>query len=448
MKRTVAALSLILLTAASLEAAGPLTLREAVETGLEQNHGLRAASARAEASRADIGIARSRLLPKLSFEERFMRTNNPTYAFSSKLNQERFTAADFAIGSLNDPDEIDDFQTTLSFEMPLFVRQASVGLRMAREEYSAGRDELLRRREAAAFDIVKAYLTVNTASGFVEAAEAAVADAKEHLRIAEARHRADLGLLADVLRAKTGLLEAEQRLLSARKDARLAKRGLGLLIGLDEEAEAGPGGFGKPVGELQRYLSSAKERADLRSMTKRRENARNAVSLANSAYYPMVGVGGSYFLNDHSRPFGSEGQSWQVAAFLRWDIFDGALRGHEASKARLKSLEAAEELEGMKKAVAFSVHRAYLGVEEAAKTAELAEAALKSAEEGARLVRLRYENSLSPMVDLLDAQAALDNARAALVMKKNAFETSLAALAFESGTILEDLGVDGQEGTR
>lgn len=441
MKHTLAALSFVLLSAVGSQAAGPFTLKEAVELGLSDNHDLRAAAAATNAAREEIGMARGRLLPKITFEERYMRTNNPTFAFSSKLNQERFSSQDFAIDSLNSPDAINDFQTSLSIEQPVYARKARVGLSMAKEEYSASRDELSRRREEAAFNIVNAFLSVNTAAGFIEAAEAGLNDSKEHLRIAEARHTGGLGLFSDVLRARTGLLESEQNLVSAQKGLSLARRSLGLLLGLDEEVSVTSSGFDMPLRSINHYLSSAQERGDLKSMIKRRENARSAVSRANSGYFPMVGVGGSYFLNDHETLFGSEGESWQVSAFLRWNIFD-ATRGHEAASARLKSVEASERLEGMKQSVSFSVHQAYLNVEEARKNAELAEAALKSAEEGERLVRLRFENSLSPLVDLLDAEASLSNARASVVMRKNAYTASLAALSFASGTILKDLGLE------
>jgi outer membrane protein len=430
-----------IIAAAGAASSAPLSLKGAVELGLAQNHALRAATAATGAVREEVGMARGHLLPKITLEERYMRTDNPTFAFSSKLSQERFSSADFAIDSLNSPDAINDFQTSLTIEQPIYARKAWVGLGMAKEEYSASRDELLRAREEAAFNIVKAYLMVNTATGIVKAAEAGVTDNREHLRIAEARHTGGLGLYSDVLRARTGLLEAEQRLISAQKGRILAGRSLGLLLGLDEEATTSPSGFDIPLRDVNHYLSSAQERGDLKSMIKRRENARNGVSLANSGYFPTVGVGGSYFMNDHEKPFGSEGESWQVSAFLRWSVFDGT-RSHEAARARLKSLEAGERLEGMKKFVSFSVHEAYLNVEEAGKNAELAEAALKSAEEGERLVRLRYENSLSPLVDLLDAEASLSGARAGVVMKKNAYISALAALSFESGAILKDLGLE------
>jgi len=421
--------------------AGQLSLKEAVELGLERNHVLKATEAATGAAREGVGAARGHLLPKVAFEERYMRTNNPTYAFSSKLNQERFSSADFAISSLNGPDAIDDFQTSFTIEQPLFARKAFVGLDMAKTEYAASRDELVRARERAAFDIAGAYLSVNSAEGFVLAAEAGVADAREHLRIAEARNTQGLGLLSDVLRAKTGLLEAEQRLVTANKGFTLARRALGLQLGVDEEVMAAPNGPEMALRALEHYLSAAKERSDLRSMEKRTENAKAGVKLANSEYFPTIGVGGAYFMNDHDGPFGSEGESWLVSASLRWTLFDST-RSHEAARARLKSAEAGERLSGLRQFVSFSVHKAYLDAQEARKNAELSEMALKSAEESERLVRIRYENSLSPLVDLLDAEAALAGARAAAVMKKNDRAAAMLSLSFESGTILKDLGLE------
>jgi outer membrane protein len=81
-------------------------------------------------------------------------------------------------------------------------------------------------------------------------------------------------------------------------------------------------------------------------------------------------------------------------------------------------------------------------VEESRKGLDLARAALESAEEGRRLVRVRYENALSPMVDLLDAQASLDAARADVIGRESAYMTAIANLAFQSGTILKELGVE------
>ncbi|MGW8161424.1 MAG: TolC family protein, partial [Desulfobulbales bacterium] len=75
------------------------------------------------------------------------------------------------------------------------------------------------------------------------------------------------------------------------------------------------------------------------------------------------------------------------------------------------------------------------------KKSTLAQAALATAEEGQRLVGLRYENTLSPMVDLLDAQASLDQARTNELLRKKEEQLATLKLCFESGIILQELGV-------
>lgn len=417
-------------------------MREAVKRAMENNHELRAFGNSLLAQGEDIGIAKSYLLPKIYFEERFMRTNNPTYAFMAKLNQQRFDQQDFAIDSLNNPEPVNDFQTSLSIEQPIFVRKAWIGLDMAKTEHAAKNEEYAGKKEEVARKVAEAYLAALTAKEYVAASERGVEDAREHLRVAELRHNAGLGLYSDTLRASTALAEAERGAVSVKKNLAVAKRALGLLLGVEESVGTVGEEPGIPLMGIDYYNGSAASRKDVRSLELRHENAKNSVRFAEAAYLPMVGIGGSYQLNDHRKPAGAEGESWQLVAFIRWDLFDGAKRVHEKNKARYRVSETEEHLKGLKKAVSFKVYEAYLGVEEAKKNAELAKSALKTAEEGKRLVKVRYENSLSPIVDLLDAQASLDHARANAAAGENEYHRSIINLVYESGTLLKDLGIE------
>ena len=96
--------------------------------------------------------------------------------------------------------------------------------------------------------------------------------------------------------------------------------------------------------------------------------------------------------------------------------------------------------------VSFQVDEAWLTLEEAKKNQELAQEELKTAEEGRRLVKVRYDGSLSPIVDLLDAQVSFDRARANRVARENEYKLAIAALSFAGGTILQDLQVEEPEG--
>ena len=189
--------------------------------------------------------------PKYRWKSGTCRTVNPTYAFMTKLNQERIEQSDFAPDSLNHPDAVNDFQTAVSFEQPLFVRKANIGLEMSKREVEASEEALQRKKEEIAFKVVQYYLMVGTAAGYVGVAEKALEDAREHQRLAEVRYSAGLGLYSDTLRAATAVAEARQRLVSAEKNLSVAKRALGLMIGSGEAVDV-TRGDAHPAGQGDR----------------------------------------------------------------------------------------------------------------------------------------------------------------------------------------------------
>jgi outer membrane protein len=419
-----------------------ITLNKAVKTALDENPEMKAMKNSLSAQKAEIGVARSFLLPRIGFEEKASRTNNPPGVFMMKLNQGRFSQSDFDLQTLNNPQAATDVQTLLTINQPLFDPRAFIGLTMAKNEFSAQGAGFHRKQEETALNVVQAFLQVHTAKEYAAVAGKVLEDAKEHLRITNLRFQNGLGLYSDTLRAETSVAAAEQKIVSAGKNVAVAKRRLGLLLGNSEAVDIEDQGLNLPLLPEEYYTRASLERKDLEAFRIRRENARNNVKLAESRYLPVLQVGGSYQLNDPDRPLGSEGKSWMVAATLRWDLFDGTNREFERSKAQYKVKESEEQLTGLKQLISFAINEAYLGVEEARENTRLAKARLKSAEEGRRLVKSRYENSLSPLIDLLDVQVQLDQARADLVAKENQYLFSVFNLSYESGTILTDLKIE------
>lgn len=430
------ALALLIVPQVSHAQTLEVSLQEAFHLALEGNPQLVALNNSLKAVQARVGSARGRLLPKVTFEERYMKTDNPTYAFSSKLNQSRFENEDFALENLNDPDAIDDFTTSLSITQALYSRQASLGVKMARTQSEAVALDYLRAREKVLFDVLEAYIGAGTAKRYLEVAGKGLEDARTHLDIARSRVEAGLGLESDLLRAEVSVKESEERLVSARKSVSLAARGLGLILGLSGPVDAVAQQIPLPDLEpLEHYEAGVPERNDLRAMARKVDNARLNVRMATAPFAPMVGLGGSYQVNSHRAPFDDEGSSYQVSAFLRWDLYSGGQRSHAASDANYSLSEAQAYYDGMKKEIVYRINEAYLTVLEAARGRELATSRLSLAEETARLIEKRYENSLATVVELLDAQTALDSARANLVAKENAHLVSMASLLYQGGLI-------------
>ncbi|MHB1013590.1 MAG: TolC family protein [Desulfobacteria bacterium] len=414
--------------------------REAVTRALSNNAVVQAAGEEAVAARRDADAARGHLLPSVRFEEKFVRTNIPAEAFGLKMNQEKLLASDFAdVRNFNSPPPRNDFLATLSLDQPLFAPKAYIGYGMAKAEAEAKGLDLYRRKEDAVYRVLISVLDVVTARQFVEVAGQGLSDAREHLRIAESLEAAGMGLASDALRAKVAVASAESAKVTAGNRLELARRRLALAMG---EPGAPPVDVAGPLPEFPDPAAPGEEgtgatgRADLRASSLRVANAVRYVRLRRSGYLPDVGFAAAYQVDGEDGPFTSDNRSWKVGVGLSWNIFDGMRREAEIGKAVADRRRAQAYDRGARDQAAFEAAQADLGVKEAILRAEIARAALASAEEGVRLLQSRYENHLGRMVDLLDAQTALDGARAARILAENDVRLSRAQRLYASGGLL------------
>ena len=424
--------------------------RQAVARALSNNAFVQVAGEEAIAARRDADVARGYLLPSVRFDEKFVRTTVPAESFGLKINQEKLLASDFAdVNNFNNPPPRNDFIGTLSLEQPLFAPKAYYGYGMAKVEADAKGHDLYRRKEDAVYRVIAAVLDVVTTRQYVDVAGQGLSDTREHLRIAESLEAAGMGLTSDVLRAKVAVASAEGAKVAAENRLELARRRLALAMGepgappVDvvgpppEFPDPGPspdGGTGTAV------------RADLLASSLRVANAGSNVQLRQSGYLPDVGFAAAYQVDAEDSPFSSDNRSWKVGVGLTWNLFDGMSREAEVGKAVAEQRRAQAYDRGVRDQAAFEAAQADLGVKEATLRAEIARSALASAEEGVRLLKSRSENRLGRMVDLLDAQTALDLARATRIRAENDVRLSRAQRLYASGGLLSLVAPNGEKG--
>jgi len=423
---------------------------QAVARALSNNAFVQAAGEEAIAARYDADAARGHLLPSVRFDEKFVRTSVPAEAFGLKMNQEKLLASDFLdVRNFNSPPPRNDFIGTLSLEQPLFAPKAYIGYGMAKVEADAKGLDFHRRKEDAVYRVLTAVLDVVTARQFAEVAGQGLSDAREHLRIAQRLEAAGMGLTSDVLRVNVAVASAEGAKVTAENRLELARRRLALAMG---EPGAPPVDVTGPPPEFPDPGPSASvgtiaaDRADLRASSLRVGNAVRYVRLRQSGYLPDVGLAAAYQVDAEDSPFSPDNRSWKVGVGLTWNIFDGMRREAELGKAVAERRKAQATHRGMRDQAAFEAAQADLGVKEATLREEIARAALASAEEGVRLLTSRYENHLGRMVDLLDAQTALDGARAARIRAENDVRLSRAQRLYASGGLLSFVAPNAEHG--
>jgi outer membrane protein TolC len=180
-------------------------------------------------------------------------------------------------------------------------------------------------------------------------------------------------------------------------------------------------------------------RADLKQSRTELEKGSAAVRLANSGYFPSLEAFASYQLNGRDAPFAADNDAWTAGLTLNWQLFDGFRRASERKRAAAYRSAAQEMLESRLKDVSYQIRESHLRREEAGKRLESALHARQDAEETVRLIARRFENELSTMVELLDAQTVLDQVRANLVETEADYALAGGRIHYMSGTFVKEM---------
>lgn len=324
------------------------------------------------------------------------------------------------------------------------------GARRARKSQAEALAAAARAREGRtradlAFEVHRAYYALLRAREALQVAEAEVARSREHLRLAEERHRAGAVPLLDVLRAQVLSSDAEVFRIRAQAEAEVARGALNTLLGRSPESplEVAPleeqeGGEEDLPPEERLLASASTRRPEVAEAEARRRAALSRLAEARGAYFPAVRLEAStgrlddrFFPRDHD---------WAVGISLSLPLFTGLSRGHETRRARLELLQAGEETRGTLLAVRREAFEAFQRVGEARAAREAVGTLVRRAEESLRMARERYAEGAGTAADLLDAEA---NLRAALLQEVEArFDLRLAraGLLWASGRLLESVG--------
>jgi outer membrane protein TolC len=360
-----------------------------------------------------------------------------------KLDEGRFSQSDFLINNLNHPASHTDFLTSFTLDQPLFDYSLGRELEMTRKDYSVREHAFQRRREETAFNVYCAYLEVQKAKSFLDVAEQAVSNAREHERLATVRSAAGTGLKSDELRGHTHYSEMEQQRISAKNGLERSRLRLARTTGgkpgesLDTGEELRAPAVVAGNDELARL--ALENRQDLKEAETSLEKADIGVKAARGGYLPTLHATAAYQMNARDIPFGRDNDAWTAGIDLRWEIFDGMRRVNEIGRARALRNSAAEYAEDYRSEVLLQVSEQSLRRQESAARIEVSRHAVRAAEEGARLVEKRFENSLATMVELLDAQTALNRSRALLIENESDFALATARLLHSAGVFLREV---------
>jgi outer membrane protein TolC len=390
----------------------PLSLREAARLALRENKAISATNAGMRASAARIDEARAGKLPKLNYSESFSRSDNPVFVFSSLLTQHQFGVENFNIGPLNRPDSLNNFQSTLTVDQPLYdagqtrnaVKSADLSRQMSGEEQRHTQMQVIA-------GVVRAYYGAVLAAESLKTAEQALKSAEADLTRAESVRTAGMSTDVDVLSIRVHLAAVTEQRIQRAADLDVAKSALNDALGLPLDTAHVLSTALDPLDLPNLTLASLEKdasttRPETRQIHLAADLAKTQVDSARSTMLPQVAFHAA-FEADRQQFINKGGANWLASIGLRWNLFNGM-----ADKARIEEssylLERAHaDEQRMDSAVRLEVRRAWADLGAAQQRIEVAKAAVAEAEESLRITQNRYESGMSNVTDLLRNETAV-----------------------------------------
>lgn len=407
---------LLLLATIPAWAQGPLSLKDAVALALAKNKALQAAHAGAKASETRITQARSGYLPKLNYAESWARSNNPVFVFSSLLTQHQFGPQNFAIGPLNRPDALNNFQSLVTADQVIYdAGQTKNALRSAELTHDISGENSRKTRMDVIAGVVRTYYGAVLSAENLRAAEESVRSAEADLKRAETVRAAGMATDVDVLSIQVHLAAVKEEQIQRAADLDVAHAALNDVLGLPLETPhdlitpLAPAVY--PRVDLAAYeQTAAKERPEARQSKLAENLARTQLATAKGSLLPEVGFR-TAFEADRQRFIDRGGANWLAAVTMKWNIFNGFADKSRIQEADFALTRAQAEQQQTDSGVKLQVRRAYADLRAAEQRIDVAKATTAMAEESLRITQNRYSAGLANVTDLLRNETALLQAR-------------------------------------
>ena len=389
-----------------------LSLPQIIDVALRNNPQTRIAWLNARAAEAGIGSAQSSFYPQVDLDGNITRTNTgTTFGPSLTLNYLLFDFGGRAA-------EVEQARQTLIAAD--FLHNQAI------------QDVILR--------VQQAYYGFLDAKALLAAQDATIKERQTSLDAADARHNSGVATIADVLQARTALSQAQLTRETFAGSVRTFEGEIATAMGLPAAThfEFGDLPSQVPSTEVSNAVDTliaqaVQQRPDLAASRAEAERAQAHVTEIRSSYLPSLAatssLGETFFgTSTHQTPY-------SAGLAVRWPVFTGFRNTYDVRQAQTQADIARESIRNTEQQVMLQVWTSYYSLQTATQRLATSRDLLASAQQSADVAQSRYRAGVGSILDVLTAEAALENARAQEVQSRADWFLSVAQLAHDTGTL-------------
>ena len=400
-------------------ATGPLTLAQASALAAQSSPTLTSAAQALAQARARVGQAQA--------QRRLQITFNSTASLSN-ANVYQPPPAQETFGTL---------QNTLTLPLPLGARPG-LAITQAQQQFGAAQAQYDSARLALSAQVASAYFDLLRKQALLAVAQETLASDLRALGDAQKRQAAGDVAQLDVLQAQVPAASAQAALDGAENDLAVARQALNSVLGRSLDADIAVADVDAVAPVTSYTLEQARGLAVQRSPDVRAADAtvradEAALSAARLFREPTLSL---QAIDIRSKDVTSFSREDTLQAAVTLPLSDGGLGREQVREAQAALAGARAQGEATRRTVLASVSAAYLTAGSKRRQLAAALATQQIAQETYDKTRLGYQNGLFPLINVLNAQAALTQARIAYTQAVYDAAAAAAGLsaAFEGGT--------------
>lgn len=378
-----------------------ISLNEAKSKAKENNASLKISQQDFAIANANYEQTRAVILPRFNLSNTSTFTNNPLNAFGFKLLQKTVSASDFNPVLLNDPGQVENFNTRIEVLQPLINVDGWKKRKAANLQVLAASLQAERSGDYLELEVIKTYMQLQLAYKSVEVLQKARETAEANQKVA--KNNLEQGLLqnADYLNVEVRASDIENQLLYAQSNVKNASDYLAFLIGDNSENVYIPDeSLTIEVSGFNEFSSFNAQRNDIKAMQFGVEAQEEMLKSSKMSFIPRANAFANYEWND-AEVFGFNANNYLFGLQLSWDIFDGYknIGKIHAEKAQLEkaTLQKDRYIEQSK----MELSKTKRQLKDVMNTVKLSKLALDQSEEALRIKSNRFEQGLEKTADLL-----------------------------------------------
>lgn len=375
---------------------------------IDNNLQIKMAKKEAELAKAELLGIRAMYLPNVNASYTFSNTNNPLYAFGSKLNQERITMMDFSPDHLNNPKSISNFATKIEVQQPIINMDAVYQKKAGQIKADVFTIKTERTKEYVRFELKKSYMMLQLAYKMLETLENAKQTTLANKKVIDNYYKNGMIQKSEVLYMDVRISEIESQIQTAKSNIRNASDYLYFL--LDESSE---NKILKPAETLE-YTEGIpnsetrlnQNRKDLQAYYKSLEAYDWMIKSSKAKFLPKLNAFGSFEMYDNKiGQFNANG--YLAGIQLSWNVFDGLKSKSEQEKYKAERSKAQTEIEQYSKQGQLELNKVSRQIEDAQSKVNFTKQAWEQSKEAYRIRKNRYDQGLEKSTDLLSAETLM-----------------------------------------